>query len=126
MYTVISKEALESLTQYFNILENTGYFRYDMVFKILMLLMADEWLNSMLNFYITEADYKLISSLVLCITGNCLIPYFQYKDSVGAIGQPGLMPGNHNRFRDTEDFILRFVERNSDTRLTEQYYNNTD
>lgn len=127
MYTDQTPQmALDALEQYFTILESTGYLSYGLVFKLLMLLMADEWLNSQLNFYITEDDYNTISQFIYCLIGNCLIPYPEYKKNVGIVGSPVLMPGNGNRFRITEQDLIRFLESEARLRITEQSYNITD
>lgn len=123
---VISQLSLDSLEKYFSILESTGYLNYDLVYRLIMLLMAEEWLNSFLNFYITEESYNIISRFIYCLTGNCLIPYPEFTRKIATIGRPVIMPGNGSYFRITEQDILRFLESEARLRLTEQSYNITD
>lgn len=123
---VVSQLSLDSLEKYFSILESTGYLNYDLVYRLIMLLMAEEWLNSFLNFYITEKSYNLISRFIYCLTGNCLIPYPEFIKDIAVVGKPVLMPGNGSYFRITEQDVLRFLESEARLRTTEQSYNITD
>lgn len=116
----ILQTALDSLEQYFTILESTGYFNYDLVFRLVLLLMAEEWLNSQLNFYMTEKDYDTISKFVYCLIGNCLIPYPEYMQNIGVVGLPMFNSGRENRLRITEQDLLRHIESMGNLRLTEQ------
>lgn len=123
---VVSQLSLDSLDKYFSILESTGYLNYDLVYRLIMLLMAEEWLNSFLNFYITEESYNIISRFIYCLTGNCLIPYPEFIKDIAVVGKPVLMPGNGSHFRITEQDVLRFLESEARLRTTEQSYNITD
>lgn len=123
---VVSQLSLDSLEKYFSILESTGYLNYDLVYRLIMLLMAEEWLNSFLNFYITEKSYNVISRFIYCLTGNCLIPYPEFIKDIAVVGKPVLMPGNGSYFRITEQDVLRFLESEARLRTTEQSYNITD
>lgn len=110
---IITGQAIEGLEKYFRTLESTGYMKYSNVYSLLGLLLADDFLNTDLNAFITEEDYRIIDKFLYCLYGsNCLLPYSVYVSRVPQVG--GTLPGHvHVLPRMDENKALRFTERNS-------------
>lgn len=128
MYTdLLTKQASESIGTYFNQLENTGYFRYDYVEQFLGYLLADTFLNTDFNNFVTEDDYRIIESFLQCLYGkSCLIPYPEYINSIPQISSVLPQWGGMQPFRITESGTYRSTE-DGKSRLTEyrtNYWNN--
>lgn len=69
----------ESLSRYFNILSKLGYMNYTDVNKLLVLIFVYDLLESDCSAFITEEEYRVISSALYCLYGStCLIPYPEY------------------------------------------------
>lgn len=72
----ISNYTFNSLTHYFNVLENTGYVKDQEVFNLLLLSFYDDFLS---EYIITEDDYNEIMKALNCIYGeSCSISYPVY------------------------------------------------
>ena len=63
----------ESLNRYFKLLEYTGYVNNNQVYQLIMLDIIGDIFNNYKE-YITDEDMQLFSSLLPCLTNNCLIP----------------------------------------------------
>lgn len=115
---LVSKQALESITNYYSHLKMTGYMKYSNVFKLFGLLITDLFLNSDFRAFISEDDYKIIGKFIQCITGNCLIPYIQFLNDPAEIGTILPKYSGQTPFRLTEASNIRYSE-SSDARVTE-------
>lgn len=120
MYSrVLTQQALDSLDQYFKILEQTGHLNNNAVNSLLSLLLVDDFLNTELNTFVTEEDYNIMALFLSCICGrNCLIPYIQFLDEVPQMGTILPQISNLQPFRITENKLYRNTEK-GDPRQTE-------
>ena len=68
-----------ALCQYFGVLNKTGYYKYAVVKKLLVMIF---YLNLVYHDYrglLSKADYSLIEQALNCLYGStCLIPYPDY------------------------------------------------
>lgn len=110
----LSKEAFEALRDYFNHLKKVGYLRYDTVYKLLTFLFIDKMLNGKYVFTLTEEDYKIMSEMLQCLYGTCLIPYSEYTKRLPFVGDQR----NDGNLRKAETLELRHTE-NSEFRIIE-------
>ena len=70
---------LNSLTQYYAILKQRGYYNINGAIHILVLCFFRDFVYNDYNGLITKADYSLIEKALNCLFGsNCLIPYPDY------------------------------------------------
>ena len=107
------------IDNYYNILEQTGYYNYSSVCKILVLSFIDDLLNTEFNSFISEDDYKLIADILNCFTSSdCLIPYSEFteynntiKGSVDEEESSPVLSSYSNRI--TEDYNLRIAQDSS-------------
>lgn len=120
MYSrVLTQQALDSLDQYFKVLEQTGHLNNKAVYSLLGLLLVDDFLNTELNTFVTEEDYNIMATFLSCICGNnCLIPYIQFLDEVPQMGTILPKEGNLQPFRITEGKLCRNTEK-GELRYTE-------
>lgn len=72
---VLHNKTYDALNNYFSLLSHTGYKSYNEVYKLLVLSFIEEMISSNMKEYITEEDYKYISSMMECLYGSCMIPY---------------------------------------------------
>lgn len=108
---------LESLDNYWNLVEQTGYVSYDKVNGILALMLVDDFLNTELSAFVDEKDYNIMMEFLYCIYGrNCLVPYPEYKKDSMQIGS--ILPKASNPFRITQDSIYRPTQ-SGESRTTE-------
>ena len=77
-----SNEVSNALNRYFYTLSNAGYKSYNDVDKLLILLFIEEILCGPMLEFITEEDYKLICSSMVCLQGSCMIPYPSNNEGV--------------------------------------------
>lgn len=109
-----TKQASDILENYFNILSQTGYYKYSSVYKILVFLFIDDILNTEMNSFITEGDYKLMIDILECLYGyECLIPYPEFKKSISNIGTIYSYSEKLNEFmskysKDLESHLINF------------------
>lgn len=65
-----------SLNKYFHTLSVLGYKSYEEVYKLLTLILIEEFVNSDFYGLITKEDYQHIERALYCLFGTtCLIPY---------------------------------------------------
>lgn len=65
-----------SIERYFNALSNTGYMPYSDVYKLIVVIFADELLNGEYKRFVTDDDNTLIHKALYCLYGSsCLTPY---------------------------------------------------
>ena len=103
-----TKQASDILDNYFNILSQTGYYKYSSVYKILVFLFIDDILNTEMNTFVTEEDYKLMVDILECLYGSeCLIPYPEFKELTITLST---ILGSSSVFRITEDSNIRISE----------------
>lgn len=72
---VLHNKTYDALNNYFSLLSHTGYKSYNEVYKLLVLSFIEEMISGNMKEYITEEDYKYISSMMECLYGSCMIPY---------------------------------------------------
>lgn len=72
---VLHNKTYDALNNYFSLLSHTGYKSYSEVYKLLVLSFIEEMISGDMKEYITEEDYKYISSTIECLYGSCMIPY---------------------------------------------------
>ena len=72
---VLHDKIYNSLNNYFSLLSHTGYKSYSEVYKLLVLSFIEEMISGDIKEYLTEEDYKYISSAMECLYGSCIIPY---------------------------------------------------
>lgn len=72
---VLHDKTYNSLNNYFLLLSHTGYKSYSEVYKLIVLSFIEEMISGNMKEYITEEDYKYISSAMECLYGSCIIPY---------------------------------------------------
>lgn len=72
---VLHNKTYDALNNYFSLLSHTGYKSYNEVYKLLVLSFIEEMISGNMKEYITEEDYKYISSTMECLYGSCMIPY---------------------------------------------------
>lgn len=72
---VLHNKTYDALNNYFSLLSHTGYKSYNEVYKLLVLSFIEEMISGDMKEYITEEDYKYISSMMECLYGSCMIPY---------------------------------------------------
>lgn len=109
MYASKSTEQSSNLLEeYFNILSQTGYYNYNSVYKILVFLFIDDILNTEMNTFITEEDYKLMTDILVCLCDSeCLIPYPEFKEFTATLSS---ILGSSSIYRITEDYNTRITE----------------
>ena len=115
----IPEQLMQTIDNYYNILEQTGYYNYSSVCKILVLSFIDDLLNTEFNSFISEDDYKLIADILNCFTSSdCLIPYSKFteynntiKGSVDEEESSPVLSSYSNRI--TEDYNLRIAQDSS-------------
>lgn len=112
MYSkVVTQQAFDALELYFDILEQVGYMRSTSVERLLALLVVDDFLNTDINTFVSEEDYKLISSFLYCIYGrDCLTPYPQFVNEIPQMGTILPQNGGLQPFRVTEERVYRTTE----------------
>lgn len=75
----ILKLCYQSLCNYYNMLEKTGYVNFNKVRQLLLLSYIEDILKEFGGF-ITNSDYTILYNIVSCLMEhNCLIPYERYK-----------------------------------------------
>lgn len=68
-----------AITGYYNILSKLGYFRYEDVFRILVLCFFRDFVYNDFRGLLSREDYLEIEQALNCLYGtNCLIPYPDY------------------------------------------------
>ena len=72
---VLHDKTYNSLNNYFSLLSRTGYKSYNEVYKLIVLSFIEDIISSDIKEYLTEEDYKYISSVIECLYGSCIIPY---------------------------------------------------
>ena len=72
---VLHDKIYNALNNYFSLLSHTGYKSYSEVYKLLVLSFIEEMISGDMKEYLTEEDYKYISSVMECLYGSCIIPY---------------------------------------------------
>lgn len=103
-----TEQASNLLEEYFNILSQTGYYNYNSVYKILVFLFIDDILNTEMNTFITEEDYKLMTDILTCLyDSECLIPYPEFKELTTTLSS---VLGSSSIYRITEDSNTRITE----------------
>ena len=115
----IPEQLMQTIDNYYNILEQTGYYNYSSVCKILVLSFIDDLLNTEFNSFISEDDYKLIAGILNCFTSfDCLIPYSEFteynntiKGSVDEEDNSPVLSSYSNRI--TEDYNIRIAQDSS-------------
>ena len=115
----IPEQLMQTIDNYYNILEQTGYYNYSSVCKILVLSFIDDLLNTEFNSFISEDDYKLIADILNCFTSSdCLIPYSEFTEytnttnsSIDKNDNPSVLVSYSNRI--TEDYNLRIAQDSS-------------
>lgn len=115
----IPEQLMQTIDNYYNILEQTGYYNYSSVCKILVLSFIDDLLNTEFNSFIYEDDYKLIADILNCFTSSdCLIPYSEFTEYTNATNSsidkndnPSVLASYSNRI--TEDYNLRIAQYSS-------------
>lgn len=115
----IPEQLMQTIDNYYNILEQTGYYNYSSVCKILVLSFIDDLLNTEFNSFISEDDYKLIADILNCFTSfDCLIPYSEFTEytnvtnsSIDKNDNPSVLASYSNRI--TEDYNLRIAQDSS-------------
>lgn len=115
----IPEQLMQTIDNYYNILEQTGYYNYSSVCKILVLSFIDDLLNTEFNSFISEDDYKLIADILNCfISSDCLIPYSEFTEYTNATNSsidkndnPSVLASYSNRI--TEDYNLRIAQDSS-------------
>ena len=115
----IPEQLMQTIDNYYNILEQTGYYNYSSVCKILVLSFIDDLLNTEFNSFISEDDYKLIADILNCFnSSDCLIPYSEFieynntvKGSVDEEESSPVLSSYSNRI--TEDYNLRIAQDSS-------------
>lgn len=115
----IPEQLMQTIDNYYNILEQTGYYNYSSVCKILVLSFIDDLLNTEFNSFISEDDYKLIADILNCFTSSdCLIPYSEFTEYTNATNSsidkndnPSVLASYSNRI--TEDYNLRIAQDSS-------------
>ena len=115
----IPEQLMQTIDNYYNILEQTGYYNYSSVCKILVLSFIDDLLNTEFNSFISEDNYKLIADILNCFTSSdCLIPYSEFTEytnvtnsSIDKNDNPSVLASYSNRI--TEDYNLRIAQDSS-------------
>lgn len=115
----IPEQLMQTIDNYYNILEQTGYYNYSSVCKILVLSFIDDLLNTEFNSFISEDDYKLIADILNCFaSSDCLIPYSEFteynntiKGSIDEEDNSPVLSSYSNRI--TEDYNLRIAQDSS-------------
>lgn len=74
----LTNDVYNSINRYFKSLTHMGYKPDSEVNKLLVFIFIEEMLDEGYEF-ITEEDYKIISSVLECMYGSCLTPYPNYK-----------------------------------------------
>lgn len=93
------------LQNYFHALSIFGYKSYKEVAKLVTLLFIEELLNGNLSSFVTDDDYKTLTSVLYKLFGtSCLIPYPEYKCNTVFNQSLNTIP------RITENTIIRWDE----------------
>lgn len=112
-------KALNIVSKYFGILENTGYVRTDLMRRFFLYIFLLDFIDYTHGFF-SEYDYKLVDTGLrkLFSGGGCLLPYTVFCADKVVLGRNEYMgilknritediPGNDDRF--TEDDYIRVV-----------------
>lgn len=69
----------EAITRYYDVLGKLGYFKYNDVYKLLLLCFYRDFVFEDYRAILSIEDYKEIDKAMNCLFGsNCLIPYIDY------------------------------------------------
>lgn len=101
----LTNEVYNSVNRYFSVLSHIGYKPDKEVDQLLVFTFLEEMLYGLLAQFITEEDYKTITSSLYCIYGSCMIPFPDYKRSFDSTVNRLL-----DEYRITETGILRSLE----------------
>ena len=97
----------DSINRYYNALSVVGYSPKSSSEKMLILSFIEEMLTGDMGILVSEADYKTINMAMMCLYGDCLIPYQQYQgNNMFGIFNDGKIINP----RTTEDSNIRFTE----------------
>lgn len=105
--TFASKQ-LEALKRYFKKLSVMGYDKDNSAERLLIYSFVTEWVETDLNYFLTEDDYNVLNRLIRMISDTCLLPYKTYCTNRMVMGSPMLLGDLDNRI--TEDDIDRYTE----------------
>ena len=78
----LTNKVFESLDRYFYILSKRGYNNYCEVNKLLIVSFIEELLTGAMASMVTEEDYDIVTKVINCLGGSCLMPYTLYEASI--------------------------------------------
>lgn len=116
---LLTPQAAEAVTSYFNYINDTGYVKKSAVYEILSLLFIEELLcDDDLNFYITDADINDLRQMLTLIYGkSCFINWPENLTMWPELGntiekQSGRRPvrGTSKHIRFSQNGKLRVVD----------------
>ena len=69
----------DSLSHYYSVLQKTGYYKYDDLQKLLVLIFYKDYIFNDYRGLLSMDDYRLVERALDCLYGStCLIPYPDY------------------------------------------------
>lgn len=111
----LDETLLNGLDRYFNYLSNFGKSTKDQKNALLIFLHIKQILESSMNSYINESDYRVIENVLYCLYGkSCLLDYNTFKngnslfDSIGLTSYLKLLEVNNLRFTEIDE--VRFQQ----------------
>ena len=110
----LDETLLNGIDRYFNYLSNFGKSTKDQKNALLIFLHIKQILESSMDLYITESDYRVIENVLYCLYGkSCLLDYNTFKNGNSLFDNIGLdIFGRHNAkiFRDKLSYHFSRVE----------------
>ena len=111
----LNETLLNGLDRYFNYLANFGKSTENQKNTLLIFLHIKQILESSMNLYINEADYRVIENVLYCLYGkSCLLDYNSFKngsslfDNMSLTSYLKLLEVNNLRFTETNE--VRFQQ----------------
>lgn len=105
----LTNEVAGAIDNYMSILSHIGYKSYCAVDKLLVFSFIEELLNKF-SMVVTQEDYDIISKVVNCFYGSCMIPFPYYVEKTKEESYVPIF--YYDYFRLTEDGELRITEDN--------------
>jgi hypothetical protein len=108
-----------ALSRYYQVLGKLGYYKYDTVYRLLLLSFYKNFVYHDYRGLVTPEDYSLIEKALNCLFGTtCLIPYPDYlKMGKLHIGQISELSQRIKAIEDTEVVKVISIEEDADTSI---------
>lgn len=119
---VMGELVYSALSGYYQVLGKLGYYKYDTVYRLLVLSFYNNFVYNDYRGLISPKDYSLIEKALNCLFGTtCLIPYPDYlKMGKLHIGEVSELAQRVKAVEDTN--VLKLLEGEGDTPIDADIY----